>query len=153
MRCTSRLATATLMVMTLAGAARASSEEDEIKALFTKFVEAQNAHDLKVVGNLLQDSPNFLWITRGTPIWGRDAALRRFEALYQGTWSLDAKTDELRVIELQPGVAQIYVPIIFMIAPAGQTALSARFLMNQVVVKTADGCKVASILPILAPQP
>ena len=153
MRCTSRLATATLMVMTLAGAARASSEEDEIKALFTKFVEAQNAHDLKVVGNLLQDSPNFLWITRGTPIWGRDPALRRFEALYQGTWSLDAKTDELRVIELQPGVAQIYVPIIFMIAPAGQTALSARFLMNQVVVKTADGWKVASILPILAPQP
>jgi uncharacterized protein (TIGR02246 family) len=141
------------MVMTLAGAARASSEEDEIKALFTKFVEAQNAHDLKAVGNLLQDSPNFLWITRGTPIWGRDAALRRFEALYQGTWSLDAKTDELRVIELQPGVAQIYVPIIFMIAPAGQTALSARFLMNQVVVKTADGWKVASILPILAPQP
>ena len=141
------------MVMTLAGAARASSEEDEIKALFTKFVEAQNAHDLKAVGNLLQDSPNFLWITRGTPIWGRDAALRRFEALYQGTWSLDAKTDELRVIELQPGVAQIYVPMIFMIAPAGQTALSARFLMNQVVVKTADGWKVASILPILAPQP
>ena len=153
MRCTSRLAIATLMVIILAGAARASSEEDEIKALFTKFVEAQNAHDLKVVGNLLQDSPNFLWITRGTPIWGRDAALRRFEALYQGTWSLDAKTDELRVIELQPGVAQIYVPIIFMIAPAGQTALSARFLMNQVVVKTADGWKVASILPILAPQP
>jgi hypothetical protein len=73
--------------------------------------------------------------------------------LYQGTWSLDAKTDELRVIELQPGVAQIYVPMIFMIAPAGQTALSARFLMNQVVVKTADGWKVASILPILAPQP
>jgi len=153
MRCTSRLAISTLMVMTLAGAARASSEEDEIKALFTKFVEAQNAHDLKAVGNLLQDSPNFLWITRGTPIWGRDAVLRRFEALYQGTWSLDAKTDELRVIELQPGVAQIYVPIIFMIAPAGQTALSARFLMNQVVVKTADGWKVASILPILAPQP
>ena len=153
MRCPSRLAIATLMVMNLAGAARASSEEDEIKALFTKFVEAQNAHDLKAVGNLLQDSPNFLWITRGTPIWGRDAALRRFEALYQGTWSLDAKTDELRVIELQPGVAQVYVPITFMIAPAGQTAVSARFLMNQVVVKTADGWKVSSILPILAPQP
>ena len=83
MLCASRLAISTLMVVTLAGAARASSE-DEIKALFTKFVEAQNAHDLKAIGNLLQDSPNFLWIALGTPIWGRDAALRRFEALYQG---------------------------------------------------------------------
>jgi hypothetical protein len=42
--------------------------------LFAKFVAAQNAHDLKAVGELLQDSPQFLWITRGVPIWGRDAA-------------------------------------------------------------------------------
>jgi hypothetical protein len=55
-------------------------------------------------------SPQFLWITRGTPIWGRDAALKRFEALYQGTCSFDPKIDELRVTELQPGVVQLYVP-------------------------------------------
>ena len=118
-----------------------------------KFVAAQNAHDLKAVGELLQDSPQFLWITRGIPIWGRDAALKRFEALYQGTWSLDPKIDELRVTELQPGVVQLYVPMTFMISPAGQAAQPTRFLMNQVVVKTADGWKVSSILPIPAPQP
>jgi hypothetical protein len=54
-------------------------------------------------------------------------------------WSLDPKIDELRVIELQPGVVQLYVPTTFMISPAGQTAQPTRFLMNQVVVKTADG--------------
>jgi len=98
-------------------------------------------------------SPQFLWITRGTPIWGRDAALKRFEALYQGTCSFDPKIDELRVTELQPGVVQLYVPMTFMISPAGQAAQPTRFLMNQVVVKTADGWKVSSILPIPAPQP
>ena len=87
------------------------------------------------------------------PVWGRDAALKRFEALYQGTWSLDPKIDELRVAELQPGVVQLYVPMTFMISPAGQAAQPTRFLMNQVVVKTADGWKVSSILPIPAPQP
>jgi hypothetical protein len=75
---------------------------------------------------LLHDSPQFLWITRGTPIWGRDAALKRFEALYQGTWSLDPKMDELRVTELQPGVVQLYVPMTFMISPAGQAAQPTR---------------------------
>jgi ketosteroid isomerase-like protein len=98
MRWTSRVAIS-LLLLTVAGAARAGTE-DEVKALFAKFVAAQNAHDLKAVGELLQDSPQFLWITRGVPIWGRDAALKRFEALYQGTWSLDPKTDELKVIEL-----------------------------------------------------
>ena len=142
----------TLVLLVLGGAARASSE-DEVKALFSKFVAAQNAHDLKTVGDLLQDSPQFLWITRGAPVWGREAALKRFEGLYQGTWSLDPKMDELKVMELQPGVVHLYVPMTFMIAPAGQTAQPARFLMNQVVVKTADGWKISHILPIPVPQP
>jgi uncharacterized protein (TIGR02246 family) len=151
MRWISRIAIS-LMLLAVVGPAPAGTE-DEVKALFAKFLAAQNAHDLKAVGELLQDSPQFLWITRGTPIWGRDAALKRFEALYQGTWSLDPKIDELRVIELQPGVAQLYVPITFMISPAGQTAQPTRFLMNQLVVKTATGWRVSSILPIPAPQP
>src|SRR4051794_26543253 len=79
---------ASLILLSFAGSARAGSE-DEVKALFTKFVAAPNAHDIKAVTELLQASPTFLWITRGAPIWGRDAALKRFEALYQGTWSLD----------------------------------------------------------------
>ena len=140
-----------ITLLFLSGAARAGTE-DEIKAFFAKFVAAQNAHDLKAVAETLQDSPQFLWITRGTPVWGREAALKRFEALYQGTWSLDPKTDELRVIEVRPDVVHLFVPITFMISPAGQTAQPTRFLMNQVVVKTADGWKVSSILPIPAPQ-
>ena len=138
------------VLMICAGSVQAGPE-DEVKAQFSKFVAAQNAHDLKAVGDMLLDSPHFLWITRGVPIWGREAALKRFEALYQGTWSLDPKTDELKVFEVQPGVAQLYVPITFMIAPAGQTAQPTRFLMNQTLVKTAEGWKISSVLPIPAP--
>jgi ketosteroid isomerase-like protein len=139
------------LLMICAGSVQAGTE-DEVKAQFSKFVAAQNAHDLKAVGEMLLDSPQFLWITRGAPIWGREAALKRFEALYQGTWSLDPKTDELKVFEVQPGVAQLYVPITFMVAPAGQTAQPTRFLMNQILVKTPEGWKVSSILPIPVPM-
>jgi ketosteroid isomerase-like protein len=72
------------IIMIFAGSVQAGTE-DEVKAQFRKFVAAQNAHDLKAVGDMLLDSPQFLWITRGAPIWGREAALKRFEALYQGT--------------------------------------------------------------------
>lgn len=140
------------LLLATADSVRAGSE-DEVKAVFAKFVAAQNAHDLKEVGALLQNSAQFLWITRGSPVWGHDAAMKRFEALYQGTWSLDPKMDELKVIELQPGVVQLYVPITFMIGPAGQTAQPMRFLMNQVLVKTGGDWKITSILPIPAPQP
>jgi ketosteroid isomerase-like protein len=149
MRTGSRAALAAVLML-CAGSVQAGTE-DEVKAQFSKFVAAQNAHDLKTVSDMLLDSPQFLWITRGATIWGREAALKRFEALYKGTWSLDPKTDELKVFEVQPGIAQLYVPVMFMIAPAGQTAQSARFLMNQILVKTPDGWKVSSILPISVP--
>jgi len=150
MRIGSRAALAAVL-MICAGSVQAGPE-DEVKAQFSKFIAAQNAHDLKAVGDMLLDSPQFLWITRGAPIWGREAALKRFEALYQGTWSLDPNTDELKVFEVQPGVAQLYVPITFMIAPAGQTAQPIRFLMNQILVKTTEGWKVSSVLPIPVPM-
>lgn len=124
--------------------------EDEVRAVFDRFVAAQNAHDLGKVGELLWDSPRFLWITRGAAIWGRQPALTRFESLYRGTWRLEPVMPELRVALLGDGVAQIYVPIVFTIGPPGQDAQKIRFLMNQVLLKTSEGWKVSSILPIQA---
>ena len=130
-----------------------ASTEDDIKTVFDTFVAAQNAHDLKAVSNTLHDSPNLLWITRGTAIWGREAALKRFETLYQGTWKLEPEAGALKVVALGLDTAQVFVPIVFTIGAAGQPAQPTRFLMNQILVKTAEGWRVSSILPIPAPAP
>jgi ketosteroid isomerase-like protein len=141
----------TLMFLSLATKPAIAAAEDEVRAIFDRFVAAQNAHDIKAVESLLLGSPNFLWITRGTPIWGHDAALKRFTALYDGTWRLDPETSGLKITMVSEGVAQIYVPIIFTIGAAGQAAQQTKFLMNQVLIKTSDGWRVSSILPIPAP--
>ena len=130
-----------------------AATEDDVKKAFEAFVAAQNAHDPKAVSNTLHDSPNLLWITRGTAIWGKEAALKRFEALYQGTWKLEPEAGALKVMVLGPDTAQILVPIVFTIGAPGQTAQPTRFLMNQVLIKTAEGWRVSSILPIPAPAP
>lgn len=130
-----------------------ATPEDEVRALVDQFIAAQNAHDLAAVRELLWDSPQFLWITRGTAIWGRPAALTRFEALYRGTWRLDPSLAELRITQLGDGIAKLYVPIVFTIGAPGQEAQKTRFLMNQVLLKTPAGWKVASILPIAAAAP
>jgi hypothetical protein len=43
-------AVAVLILLTIGGTARAGTE-DEVKTLFVNFVRAQNAHDLKTVGD------------------------------------------------------------------------------------------------------
>ena len=52
-----------------------AASEDEVRATFERFVAAQNAHDEKALAGLLLDSPDFLWITRGAPVWGHDQAM------------------------------------------------------------------------------
>ena len=125
--------------------------EDDARTLFEQFVAAQNAHDAAAVEATLWDSPNFLWITRGTPIWGRAAAMERFRALYQGTWNLAPEMAQFRATPMGETGAQLFVPVVFMIGPAGQPAQPTRFLMNQTLVRVASAWHVASILPIPAP--
>ena len=125
-----------------------AAPEDDVRAAFDQFVKAQNSHDVAAVRDLLLDSTGFLWVTRGAPIWGRDAALKRFETLYQGTWKRSPDLSSLKVVLVSDTTAQIYVPITFNIGPAGQPAPDAPFLMNQTLVRTATGWRIANILPI-----
>lgn len=129
-----------------------AGDAEDIRAAFDRFVAAQNAHDVKAVAGTLKEGDDFLWITRGAPVWGHESALKRFEALYQGTWSLQPAMDEFRVILLGPGAGQIFVPVTFQIGLPGQPAQSAQFLMNQTYVETPSGWRVASILPIPVPR-
>jgi hypothetical protein len=68
-----------------------------------------------------------LGITRGTPVWGADAALKRFSALYEGTWRLEPDTSGFKIIMIGDAAAQIYIPIIFTIGAPGQQARQRDF--------------------------
>ena len=146
--------TTTLFVtLMLSVGAAFATPEDDVKGTFGRFVIAQNAHDVAAVRDLLLDSPSFLWVTRGAPIWGRDAAMKRFETLYQGTWKLSPDVSGLKVVMLSDTTAQLFVPITFNIGPLGQPAPDTPFLMNQTLVKSAEGWRIANILPIPLPAP
>lgn len=140
-------------VLIFSSASATAAPEDDVRLVFDQFVQAQNSHDVNAVRELLLDSPNFLWVTRGAPIWGRDAALKRFETLYQGTWRLSPDLANLKAVLLSDTAAQLFVPVTFNIGATGQPAPDARFLMNQTLVKTAAGWRIANILPIPLPAP
>ena len=145
------IAYATLLLVSLLIKPAIAAPEDEVRSIFDRFVNAQNAHDLNTVESLLLGSPDFLWITRGAPVWGQDAALKRFASLYEGMWRLDPEITSLKVILIGENVAQVYVPIMFAIGAAGQPPQAVKFLMNLVLVKTQTGWKVSSILPVPVP--
>ena len=142
----------TLLLACLALAApAAASTEAEVRSTFERFVQVQNAHDAKALEGLLVDSPQFLWITRGLTIWGREAALQRFSKLYEGTWELQPEAATLRVVPLGDNVAQVHVVVNFKTGAAGQPPQATRIYLNQVLVKAGGAWRVMSIFPIPAP--
>ena len=140
-------------VLAFSSAVAGAASEDDVRAVFDQFVKAQNSHDVAAVRESLLDSPNFLWVTRGVAVWGREAALKRFESLYQGTWKLSPDMQNLKTVLISDTTAQLYVPITFNIGAPGQPAPDTPFLMNQTLVKTAAGWRIANILPIPLPAP
>jgi len=130
---------------------RASTMEEEVRAVFDKYIATQNAHDLKGIRNLLSDSPDMLWISRGRPIWGREAALKTLEERYKGTWKIDVDKKELRVISVSRRVAQVYAPTLLSSGEPGTEPSRNRLYINLVMVKKPEGWQIVSILPILVP--
>jgi hypothetical protein len=131
----------------------AEGTEADVRKVLESFVAAQNAHDSRAVKEFLWDGPGFLWITRGNVIWGRDAAIQRFEANYSGTWKLEPDLERLRITPLDANAAQLFVPLLVTSGPAGQPSQTVPFHMNQVLVRTPAGWRIASILPIPVPKP
>jgi hypothetical protein len=145
---------AVLAIITVAlnGRAYAQPNEAEAQALFTRFVAAQNAHDVSEVKSMLWNSPQMLFFSRGTEARGADAAADRFKEYYQGTWHLEPEMSKFHVAVISNDVVQILVPIRFTRALPGAQPQSDTFLISQTFVRDRLGWQIASILPIANTQ-
>ena len=134
------------------GPASAESSDADARALFTRFIAAQNAHDANEVKSLLWDSPGMLFFSRGVETRGAAAVADRFKQYYDGTWHLEPDMSKFKTATISADVVQILVPIVFTRGLPGATPQSDTFLISQTYVKGNDGWHVASILPIANTQ-
>ena len=81
-----------------------TSAEDvaEVRALFLRQVEAENAHDIAGIDAILApelagigDAPMF--VARAGQFFGREAVLRRFRDNFAGTWKLSTVASSVMV--------------------------------------------------------
>ena len=143
---------AVIMLAVPGGQASAAADETEARAFFTKFVAAQNAHDVDGVKSMLWNSPGMLWYGRGVETRGREAVADRFSEYYQGTWHLEPDMSQFHVTLVSDDVMQILVPIVFTRGLPGQPSQDNKFLISQTYVHDAEGWHVASIMPIANTQ-
>ena len=136
------LAAATLLVGSPAGA----GTPEEVRATYERFAAAQNAHDLDAVREVLLDSPQFLWVSDGRSVWGREATLARMSAFQKSAvWRVLPALDLARVVEVDAGAAYYHLPLVLELGATKAKFDRLKFLVSVLCVKTPQGWRIAAL--------
>jgi ketosteroid isomerase-like protein len=121
----------------------------EILATYGQFAAAQNARDLVRIKEVLLDSADFLWVSDGKSVWGRDALIARmssFQALE--IWRVEPLLDRARVVDVAPDVAYLHMPLDLHLGTKSAPSVT-RFLVSILCRKTAEGWRIAALFTTL----
>lgn len=130
--------------MMLAAPALADPQQD-IRDLYTAFVTAQNAHDIDAVRPLLSDRPDFLWISDGHPVWGREAMLKRMAGFQSAeVWRVEPEYGASQVILLDQDTAVFHLPLLLVLGSKADPA-RLRWLVEVICQKEATGWRIAGL--------
>jgi uncharacterized protein (TIGR02246 family) len=122
----------------------------EVVALYGRFAAAQNARDLASVKEALLDSPDFLWVSDGRSVWGREALVERmgrFQTLE--VWRVEPLLEQARVVDVAPGVAYIAMQLDLHLGSKAEPSVT-RFLVSILCRKTDAGWRIAALFTTLA---
>ncbi len=135
------------MLCVLPGPSAKADTASDVRALYQQFVTAQNAGDLATVRSLLSDKADFLWVTDGIAVWGRDATIERM-SLFQKSeiWRVEPSLDKSRTVELGSDVAIFHLPLALVIGSSSPGPSRLKFLVEVVCHKTAAGWRIAALL-------
>lgn len=130
---------------TLSHGAFAQSTASECRALYGRFLAAQNARDLDAVRRTLVDRPDFLWISDGKPFWGPGALIERMQAFQKAeVWRVTPDEARARVVDVSAASAYLFQPLKLTLGPASDPKTIA-FLVNVLCVETAGGWRIAAL--------
>jgi uncharacterized protein (TIGR02246 family) len=137
------------MLMASPVAANAGTPQEEVRALFERWIAAQNAHDLKGVGDVLSGSPNTVFLNgAGTILWGRDEIVKYFAGVHKANVKMEPDFAGWRIVMQTDNAAHFFVPVKVTLAPPGQDARTFGNWMNGIVVKEGDRWSMIGGLPI-----
>lgn len=132
-----------------------AADIEAIRTLFLRQAAGETAHDIEVIKSVLANTPpgqpdpvNF--VARAYRYWGREAVVDHFRTVFAGTWRFEPDEDAIRILPLGPDAAHIYAPTRITAGAAGQEAATYTFLVNEIAIRTAEGWRIAAIVPVPA---
>jgi hypothetical protein len=142
-------------VSTARAAADPPKAWQDVRSLVARFNDAQNAHNLDVIGALLQNSPNFTWSAGGVVQRGHDVALDQITGIFQtsgNTWSILPDYGSLTIQLVSPTEADVTYPSVFKASTPARETVTTQGVVRLRAVKTPEGWRISSLSMDPAPS-
>jgi hypothetical protein len=132
-----------------------AEDTKDIRALVLQKAAAETAHDIdgmdRTMAHAAPGQPDPVsYVARAYQFWGRDAVIQHFRKVFAGTWRVEPEQDAIRITPLNADAAQIYVPTRVTLGASGQPATTATFLINETAIRTPEGWRITSVIPVPA---
>ncbi len=133
-----------------AGPAHADWAEG-VRATYDRF--AQNARGLRRVRELLLDSPQFLWVSDGMSVWGRETMLERMASFQEAVvWRVEPDLARAEPVRVSEATAFLNLPLTLVIGSQSSPD-RLRFLVSILCVRGVDGWRIAALFTTNAKSP
>jgi ketosteroid isomerase-like protein len=144
-----------ILMLLVRAAVPAETPEAEIKRLYRNLIDAENKHDLPAVKAMVWNSTSTLFVAKA-PVgwhgyWGIDDVIQHLREMYQGTFRIDPIYEEEKLVFLKPDIAETYAPVNITVAYGGQNPVPKPFVMVLLWIRTPQGWKMATDIPIPVP--
>jgi hypothetical protein len=131
------------------------ADRQEVKDIFLRQAAAATAHDIvafeRVLASAPPDQPDpIAFVARAYQFWGKPALIEHFKETFKGVWKFEPNVESIKIVPLTPDVAEVYAPTQITLGASEASARTAPFLVYEVAVRTSEGWRVASIVPVPA---
>jgi ketosteroid isomerase-like protein len=145
-----------IVLLSAAGLNRgAEDKQQQVKKVYKQLIDAENRHDLPAVRELIWNSPSTLFVAKA-PVgwrgyWGIDDVLQHLHDMYQQPFQIDPVYEEEKTVFITPEIAETYAPVRITAAYGGQNPVPKPFVMVLLWIKTPQGWKMTTDIPIPVP--
>lgn len=134
-----------IVATAVAAASAMPPAEDEVRALFARFTDIQNAHDIDATDGIWLASPDAQLVYNGTTTTGHDAVVAKFRDFYSGTWAMLPDNTQLDIRVMNDNTAVMTAPVELKVGPAPKDFIERHMMIREMAVRTPDGWRILSI--------
>ncbi|MDB5787996.1 nuclear transport factor 2 family protein [Caballeronia mineralivorans] len=130
-------------------------DRQEVKDVFLRQAAAATAHDIMAFERVLASTPAgqsdpIAFVARAYQFWGKPALIEHFKETFKGVWKFEPNVESIKIVPLTADVAELYAPTQITLGASEASAKTAPFLVYEVAVRTSEGWRIASIVPVPA---